>query len=158
MPLGIKGYIGLIMTLKKSKVSSKSLHEQDFFKWSKEQSNFIKRKEFQRLDLDNLAEEIESLGISQRNELISHLKILLMHMLKCEFQNKTTKSWLRSIRNARLEIFFLLKQNPSLKRKVPEAINFAYEHARYMAEDETNIDIKTFPEECPWTQDEILKG
>lgn len=132
-------------------------YEQDFYGWTRMQSRLLKKQEFSNLDIENLIEEIESLGRSERRTLESYLEILLMHMLKVEYQPaKHSKSWDLSIKNSRQKFKKVLKQNPSLKPKLPEILKDAYESARLDAALETKLEEKKFPVNCPWTMDEIL--
>jgi len=66
------------------KISKKTKleYENDFSKWADNQATFLRKGDFSRLDRDNLAEEMESLGRSERRTLRSYLEVLLMHMLK----------------------------------------------------------------------------
>jgi len=48
-------------------------HEEDFYAWMVEQSRLLRAGEFSAIDAVNIAEEIESLGRSDRRELKSRL-------------------------------------------------------------------------------------
>lgn len=134
-------------------------YEADFFKWTQTQANLLKKEEFTKLDIDNLIEEIESLGKSQRDKLESHLTILLMHLLKIEYQpTHHSKSWDLSVKNARHHVKKTIEQNPSLKSKMAEILNDAYYSARLMAAQETGLDEKVFPKSCKLKIEEILTG
>ncbi len=133
-------------------------YEKDFFKWVNTQAHFLRKKEFSKLDIENLIEEIESLGRSEKRTLQSYMEVLLMHMLKTKFQSeKRSKSWALSIKNSRLKIKQVLEENPSLKPKLPDIIKKSYESARLDAAQETDLDEKTFPKRCPWSKEEILE-
>lgn len=68
-------------------------YEKDFFKWTKTQANHLKKKEFSKLDIENLIEEIKSLGRSEKRAIKSYLANLLLDLLKIECQpGKHTKS------------------------------------------------------------------
>jgi hypothetical protein len=104
------------------------------------------------LDLEHLAEEIEALGSEQEHAIESQLRILLMHLLKWQYQpSRQTRSWRTSIRNARIEIRRRLQRNPSLQPKLQALTDLAYPDARMLAADETGIPLNTFPTNCPWT-------
>ena len=62
------------------------LYKQDFVLWTKEQAGALRRSKGSNLPLDweNLAEEIEGLGISQRTALNSQLRRILHHLFKLE--------------------------------------------------------------------------
>jgi hypothetical protein len=97
------------------------------------------------------------LGKSERKALASHLRNLLLHFLKWQFQpGRRGKSWRLSIDNARSEIFELLTEMPSLRRELNERIASEYGRARRTAEIETELDLATFPEECPYSRKQIV--
>lgn len=132
-------------------------YDKDFFKWTKNQAKFLKKQEFSSLDIENLIEEIESLGRSERRTLESYLEIMLMYMLKVKYQPaKHSKSWELSIKNSRQKFKKVLRQNPSLKPKLADILKDSYESARLDAALETKLDEQTFPLECPWTMNEVL--
>lgn len=132
-------------------------YEKDFFKWTRNQAHFLKKEEFSRLDIKHLIEEIESLGRSEKRMLESYLEVLLMHLLKVKYQpTKHTRSWDLSIKNSRKKANKVLKENSSLKPKLKEIINSAYESAILEAADETGLDEKKFPKNCPWSEKELL--
>lgn len=139
------------------KSTPESLYGKDIYAWSLQQRDLLLNGDFEHLDIENIAEEIEAVGISQRSALISHIRNLLLHMIKYEYQpSRRTRSWEKSIKNARLEIQFVLEDNPSLKREIPEALKTAYLGACRKAQLETGLELKKFPKACPWTQKEIL--
>lgn len=132
-------------------------YERDFYQWTEDQIEFLKRKEFEKVDIDHLIEEIESLGRSEKRALESYLANVILHLLKIKYQpTKHTKSWDLSVRNSRHKIEVLLKQNPSLKRYLPEILEEAYFTARLNAISETGLEENVFPESCFWKLDEIL--
>lgn len=134
------------------------LYDQDFYKWTQEQAALLKAGEFSRLDVVNLAEEIESMGKNQKKELISRLTILLMHLLKLDYQQKRkSKSWLKIIATQRTEIEFLLYDNATLKHELPELLTRAYRAAVKQAATETGIKIGKFPFSCPFTMNRIME-
>lgn len=143
-----------------TKISLKSddlEYDKDFYKWANNQADFLKKGEFGKLDIQNLIEEIESLGRSEKRTLQSYLKVLLIHLLKEKYQkDKASRSWALSIKNSRLEAKQVLEENPSLKPKLNEIIKRAYESARLNAAQETGLPEKTFPKKCEWTPEEIL--
>src|SRR5271166_6092160 len=132
-------------------------YETDFYAWSLEQVSHLKKKEFTMLDFDHLIEEIETLGASDQRAFTSYLARILQHMLKIEYQpQKKTKSWDRSIKLYRSQSLRILKKNPSFKKMTPEFFYDAYQMGCLEASKETGLDIDVFPEECPWTIEEVL--
>jgi hypothetical protein len=135
------------------------LYEQDFFAWTQQQAALLRKGVVDALDLTNLAEEIESLGKSDRRALGSHLRNLVMHLLKWQYQPSgrlTGHSWRSSIRNARAEITVLLEDSPSLQQEVVGLLTRWYPLARLDAADETRLLLTTFPTACPWTPFQVL--
>lgn len=138
-------------------VKKDSEYEEDFSKWANNQARFLKRGEFERLDMDNLIEEIADLSKREKQRLTSYLEVLLMHMLKVKFQHeKHTSSWDRSIKVASHKAQKTLSENPSLKQKLKEIVDDAYFSARLEAVDETGLDESKFPEKCPWSLKDIF--
>ena len=135
---------------------SQTDYDHDFYAWTQVQAAALRAKSWDQLDLDNLAEEIESLGKSDRRAVHGHLKVLLQHLLKCAYQPPAHVSWRASIREARRQIGLLLDDSPSLRRQVPSFVVRAYLHACQDAADETSLPLETFPEVCPWPLERVL--
>ncbi len=134
-----------------------TLYEQDFWLWTQAMAIALKSGNFSQLDLENLAEEVESLGRSDRRELKSRLTVLLMHLLKWQFQAEMRSgSWKGSLREQRRQIRGVLNDSPSLRSFVMDSVDECYDNARDDAADETGLTIATFPETCPYAIDEIL--
>ncbi|WP_375462450.1 DUF29 domain-containing protein [uncultured Methylobacterium sp.] len=132
-------------------------YAEDFYTWTQEQGARLRAGDLMALDLENLAEEIESLGRSQFDSLVSAWRILLLHMLKFDHQpSRRTRSWTLSIMEQRKQSGFILKDNPGLKSRLDEALERAYDVARVGASRETRIALGRFPEACPYTRDEML--
>jgi hypothetical protein len=134
------------------------LYEQDFYAWANEQAALLRAGKLAAADIENIAEEIESIGRSEKRELVNRLTVLLLHMLKCRFQpDRRGRSRELSIRNARTALTRHIADNPSLKSKLTEAMAEAYESGRVEAAIETDIPLETFPESSPWTFDEVMQ-
>lgn len=135
-------------------------YELDFYTWTQQQAALLRKGRFSDLDVKHLIEEIESLGRSEKRELESRLKVLLMHFLKWQFQadqrERHGRSWLATIRNQRTELRKLIRDNPSLKGHLEAAFIEAYQDARYEAEAETGLPISAFPESPPYKIEQIL--
>jgi hypothetical protein len=133
------------------------LYERDFYAWAGEQAALLRSGRLSDADILNIAEEIESMGRSEKRELISRLKVLLLHLLKWQFQpDRRGASWETSIQVQRIELADHLADNPSLKPHLPEAIASAYRVARLEASAETGLKPATFPAACRWSAAAIL--
>jgi len=134
-----------------------TLYDDDFYGWSQEQANLLRTKRFNELDAENLLEEIEAMGRSERRELESRLEKLLSHLLKWQYQpSRRGKSWLLTIKEQRRKFVDCLNENPSLRNKKEERLIIVYQYARLSAEKETNLSESVFPDQCPWTFDQIM--
>jgi Domain of unknown function DUF29 len=104
------------------------LYEEDFVRWTEHQSNALREAaQFGTnlpLDWENLAEEIESLGRSQRHELRSRIAVILEHLLKLEHSPATDprSGWMETIARERSEIELVLDDSPSLRGDIARMI------------------------------------
>lgn len=135
------------------------LYTQDFYAWTQAQAAVLAARDVEALDFENLVEEITSLGVSERRALGSHLKQLMLHLLKWQYQpggRQEGHSWRSSIYNARDEIEAIVEYSPSLRREVPALLVRWYPAARRLASEETGLPLATFPPVCPWEAEEVL--
>ena len=92
------------------------LYETDFNLWLEQTVNHLKKGNLAALDLDNLIEEISDMGRNNRREVFGRLKVLLMHLLKWQYQpEKRTNSWINTIDEQREQLELILRDSPSLK-------------------------------------------
>lgn len=132
-------------------------YDEDFARWSSEQAMLIRAGRFDEVDLENVAEEIESLARSDRKEIRTRQEVLLRHLLKCEFQpNKRKEGWRTTIVEQREQIKLLLEESPSLKSFPASQIDWCYRLARLKAAGETGLPEDSFPRECPYTAAQVL--
>jgi hypothetical protein len=133
-------------------MTRRSLHDNDFYAWSLEQAALLRAGRLGEADLAAIAEEIESMGKTEKRELVSRLTVLLLHLLKWEHQPAGRgNSWRLCIENARDEIADLLDDNPSLKAVIDDVMTSAYRYGRRKAAIETEMAEDAFPERCPWS-------
>jgi hypothetical protein len=134
-----------------------SLYDRDFYAWANEQAALLRAGKLVSADIEHIAEEIESIGKAEKRELVNRLTVLLLHLLKWQFQPvRRGNSWRAAIRIQRLDLSRHLKDSPSLKPAIPEAMADAWTSALIQAADETGQDETTFPQECPWSFDQIM--
>ena len=132
-------------------------YKKDFYAWILKSADLLRHKQFEKIDIKNLVEEIEAMGRSSRRELINRFAILISHLLKWQFQPiRRSKSWILTIKNQRLDIFDLLQDSPSLKYEIETQLNHAYEKAVLIAAEQTGIDESEFGQVCPYTLDDCL--
>jgi len=131
-------------------------YEVDFYAWCFRQADLLRVGRLAHLDLPNLIEELESMGRSDHDALLSNWTIVLMHLLKWRHQPQLrSRSWQLTLREHRRRIHRQEKRNPSLKSAAKQLVAEAYADARGDAALETDLPLATFPTECPFTLDQI---
>lgn len=133
------------------------LYDEDFYGWTQQQAKALEQRLVMQLDWQHLQEEIQALGRQEYRELVSHLSVLLGHLLKWEYQpEQRSRSWFLTIREQRRAIRRYLRQNPSLKSRIEEALLDGFEAGVDLALRETNLPLRTFPEHCPYLFDDAI--
>ena len=136
---------------------NESAYEADYGAWVATQADLLRAGRFDELDLENLIDEVESLGRSDFHHFESAIKIVLLHLLKWDIQrDHRTRSWAVSIDGHRKQVLRELRESPSYKARIDEAIEQAYHRARMKAYKETKLPFRTFPETCPYSWDDIM--
>jgi len=136
---------------------SDPLYDTDFYQWTLMQAAALRAKDVAALDLEHLAEEIESLGKRDQRAVESYLEIILLHLLKWVYQpERRGRDWEKSLLQARHRVAKLLRENPSLANQVPGFLHEGYPHARRLAAVETSLPLTTYPETYPWAGEQAL--
>jgi hypothetical protein len=129
----------------------------DVCAWANEQADYLRFARFDKLDLDNIAEEIEDVGKSYASELESRMAVLLAHLIKWQYQpERQGSSWQRTIKEQRKRVLLRLAKTPSLKPELnnPDWMDGVWSDAVIRAIRETGR--ADFPEVCPWSMAEVL--
>jgi len=133
------------------------LYDTDFYGWTEQQAELLRAGKLVQSDIIHIAEEIEDMGKNLKRELESRLKILFIHLLKWQYQPcYRGNSWRYSIEEQRAELADHINDNPSLKPKLPEAMQRGYKYAVNGAAKETGRSKTTFPATCPWSFEQIM--
>lgn len=131
-------------------------YDTDFYAWSMRQAEALRAGRLADVDREHIAEELETLGRAEKRELRSRLTVLLIHLLKWRYHpRRQGRSWKLTIQEQRLEVQEVLRDNPSLKTRLPEVLEDAYRLAVIGAARQTRKD-GDFPNACPWTLEEVL--
>ncbi len=134
-----------------------SLYETDFHAWLQDQAAKLRDRLHDDLDWENLAEEIESVGRSERKEIRSRLDVLICHLLKWQFQpGRRSESWRITIGEQRIWIAETIEDSPSLRRYPAQTFAKAYGAGRRRAINETGILPSVFPAEPPFAVAQVL--
>ena len=167
-------------------MTNTDVYATDFYAWCLTTAELVRTGQWDAIDPEALAEELESLGKSQKRELESRLEGLVMHLLKWEHQpggRQEGHSWYSTIREHRSQIARLLRDNPGLKPQVKPILAEVYQEARESALGEMTAGlpnpltrllggqghfvergemalqaygISPLPLQCPWTAEQIL--
>jgi hypothetical protein len=132
-------------------ITQKSLYESDFLLWTQETVAKIRAKDFDHIDFENLIEEIEALGRSEKQEL----ETLLAHLLKRIYVDMPDcfNGWENTIREQRRRIILRLKNTPSLKACWDDSLNDAWFLALGTVKDEYSKKGYQFPDIWQFGQD-----
>ena len=129
-------------------------HDADFHGWATEQAALLRAGRLADADVANIAEEIESMGRSERRELVSRLAVLLQHLLKWQFQpERRGRSWSATIDIQRELLDIHLRDNPSLRPLLEGAMRDAWRLGRRAAAVEAELSL---PEANPWSVAQVL--
>jgi hypothetical protein len=129
-----------------------ALYERDFYLWLEQQAAMLREGRLDGLDVANLLEEIEDIGRSDRKAIKSNLAVVLLHLLKYEFQPKRrSRNWLDSILEHRQRLRDDLAESPSLKSHLEAVFPAAYADARARAIVQTGLSERAFPRISPYT-------
>ncbi len=134
-----------------------SLYDKDFYAWLFETADLLRQGRYTEVDVTHVVEELEDMGRCERRAVENHIRNVVLHLLKWQYQPaKRGASWRKSIRNGRIEIQELLKDSSSLTRQTAQMLTNKYPAARADAVDETGLGEETFPGQCPFTVEQIL--
>ncbi|MCI4625037.1 MAG: DUF29 domain-containing protein [Candidatus Magnetoovum sp. WYHC-5] len=138
------------------KATGQSLYERDFYQWAIHNVNLIRQGRFTEIDLENVAEELEDMGRNKKNEIASRLLVLIIHLLKWQYEPQMrSTSWASTINTQRAEIERVLEDSPSLKYNIEVVIEKEFKRAKSGFERETSISKKILPEICPYTFEQL---
>lgn len=139
-------------------------YDEDFYAWTMEQATRLREAGAAGanlpLDWENLAEEIESMGRSDRRGVTSHLATVIEHFLKLEHSPAADprRGWMLSVLNARQQAEVLLEESPSLRAKVSDILPLAWKYGRRDATNGLAVDSvpsSDIPRDCPYTVEQV---
>jgi hypothetical protein len=126
-----------------------SRYDTDYVAWVAQTLAQLQAGDFDRVDWPNLLEEIEDMSRRQKDALESNLIVLLLHLLKWQYQPEMQSgSWKGSIREHRRRINKALQTSPSLRPYLLTIVDECYSEARLQAADETGLGVDVFPGVC----------
>lgn len=132
-------------------------YEKDFYAWTIHNTKLLREGKLSEVDIEHIAEEIESMGKSERRELINRLAILIAHLLKWQLQQeRRSNSWKYTIEEQRDEVLELIEESPSLKYEIQEKLDRSYRKAILWAATEMGVNKSIFKDECPFSLEKVL--
>lgn len=136
---------------------TKDLYEHDFYEWTQLQARLLRERRFDDLDLENLIDEVASVGRSDKLQIDSRAEILIAHLLKWKFQPGGRGSgWAGTIVEQRSRILDLVDESPSLRPLLSTRTLKCYRAAHLLAAKETGIAFGVFPSDCPFTPEQVF--
>jgi hypothetical protein len=137
-----------------------NLYEQDYYLWLEKTTSLLENRQFSELDLENLIEEISSMGKSEKRSLESYLIKLLEHLLKLTYwqseRNYNERVWRNEIRNFRRAIQKILTDSPSLKPYLAEIFDECYQEARISFIELSGVDENLVSSTPIGTREQVL--
>lgn len=139
-------------------IAVKTLYETDFNLWLEETAVLLKQGKLERLDIENLLEEIEGMSRSEKDAVESNLIRVFQHLLKWHYQAlKRSPSWAYTIVEHSRRLNKAFKHSPSLKRHFDAVFDECYADACQAASVETQLSLAAFPKSCPFSESDVLE-
>src|SRR3954447_9327379 len=145
-------------TLDRKAAKVSRAYEADLYGWVEDQVALLKANEVGSIDASHITRELDDLGRSEFDKLVSAIRVVLHHLLKWDHQpERRSRSWVITIDEHRRRIRRELRDSPSLKPRIEEAVAEAYPDALAGARRETGLPAKVFPQICPYSWQEIVE-
>ncbi|AFZ26715.1 protein of unknown function DUF29 [Cylindrospermum stagnale PCC 7417] len=141
---------------------NKELYEQDFYLWIQTTVKLLQEGKLDQLDIENLIEEIDSMGRREKKELKTRLIVLIEHLLKLQFwieeKDYNARGWRNTVVEQRRQIIYTLADSPSLKSILNELFLDCYADARNDTLRKYQLSLELFPEQPPFSLDQVLNS
>ncbi|MQA18659.1 DUF29 domain-containing protein [Rugamonas rivuli] len=132
-------------------------YDDDLALWTDAQIRLLLGRRFSELDIKNLIAELDGINKRELRTLKNRLRVLVMHLLKCQFQPEHPKNrWRATLIEQRERLTLLLEDSPSLRAALPEYVHQIYPAAVRMAAAETGLPASAFPADNPYSVAQIL--
>jgi hypothetical protein len=134
-----------------------STYDEDWVLWIDAQVRLMSEKRFSELDIENLVEELDGMKKQYAHELDSRLTVLIMHLLKCQYQkNYPQNKWRSTLIEQRRRISLLVASAPSMRAQLLPFAHACYPTARRRAALETRLALEALPAQLPYSIEQIL--
>ncbi len=139
-------------------MSDSTLYDDDILLWSEQQAAAIRqlapgRNVPNELDIENVAEEIESVGRSELAAVKSHIRLIFVHLLKIVVapESDTARYWRGEIVAFHSEM--VGRYAPSMRQRID--IDELWRSAREGAQEQL---VASLPGKATFALDELLAG
>lgn len=133
------------------------LYNKDFYEWTQKNASLLREGKLSEVDLENLIEELESMGRSEKRAFVNRLSVLIAHILKWQYQPKIrSKSWRYTIEEQRGQVADILEDNPSFNSLLDEMLLKAYKKAILIVLKETPLNKADLPVSCPYAFKQVM--
>jgi hypothetical protein len=142
------------------RTTTKDLYEEDFYVWTEAQAALLREQRFEKLDLANLIEEVESLGRAERSKILNNASVVIEHLLKLQHSpaQDPREGWIDSVAEHRRRLEFDLTPRLAqiLQDELPRVYRVARRDAlRVLLRHGENAAADALPESCPYTVEQI---
>ena len=111
-----------------------SLYERDEYAWLEQQAALLRAGRLDEIDHKSLAEYLSDMAASDRDAVESHLRVLLLHMLKVRHQpQKISGSWISSILGQQADAAKKISRSPGMRPHIPALYAGAGRYAGHTA-------------------------
>ena len=142
--------------------NNKTLYDQDFYLWIQTTIQHLQERNLEQLDIENLIEEIDSMGRSEKKELKTRLVVLIEHLLKLQYwieeKDDNARGWRNTVVEQRRQITYTLADSPSLKAILNDVFLPCYQDARKDTINKYQLSSNLFPEEPPFSLAQVLNA
>lgn len=140
-------------------LNTAQLYEEDYLLWLEETVKQLKNRNLEKLDWVHLIEELEALGNEQKHKVDSYLLQILIHLLLYKYwiseKERCQRGWRDEIDNFRVQLEVLF-ESKRLYNYFTQRIEVIYPKAKRRAITKTELSSYTFPEQCPFTLEQIM--
>jgi hypothetical protein len=138
-------------------MNTTAAYDHDYYLWFADQARLLRAGQWQQIDVEHLAEELEDMGKREKRALRSRTVILLAHLLNYAYQpDHRSPSWIGTIREQRKQLQELMLDSPSLKPRFAEDVEDSYLSATLLAAGATGLPETRFPATCPFSLEQLL--
>ncbi|GCL36884.1 hypothetical protein SR1949_19900 [Sphaerospermopsis reniformis] len=142
--------------------TTKKLYDQDFYLWIQTTVKLLSEGKLEQLDIENLIEEIDSMGRREKKELKTRLIVLIEHLLKLQYwteeKDYNARGWRNTVVEQRRQIAYSLADSPSLKSILNDVFLECYQDARNDTLRKYELPSELFPEDSPFSLLDVINA